>query len=472
MTETSLSGESGDITVSETETVPELLDALPEDIDLEGTNVTFLLEEGMGGSGNYTEKSIWVEEDGGDSVDAAIFYRNIAVTDRLNAEISIAKMVEHGQASGVARQAVNAGSDDYSVVGVYQYYGCDMATTGMLFNLYNNEYIDVDKPYWDSDLIDSTTYKNVRPWVTGDLALRYLGGMYAMFVNSILWDGYYTGESIYDIVHEGNWTLDTLEKYANSVYEDKNGNGERDADDTYGFVFYEDDQIDAFAAGSNVSCSGINEEGEPYITVSSEHSINFIEKMIGNIRTMTGYYTYGGENGENMTKLADSTAMFTSHRLNYAELYLRDMDDDFWIIPLPKYDNAQQEYITRIHDALTLFGIPVSNKNPEAASIMLEAMSSESYRSVTPVYYETALKVKYARDAESGKMIDLIRENVICDFASMYSESLMDINHVFRKFIEKDDRSYASYFQKCKKIWESGLAKLTDKILAMEDNEF
>lgn len=39
---------------------------------------------------------------------------------------------------------------------------------------------------------------------------------------------------------------------------------------------------------------------------------------------------------------------------------------------------------------------------------MLEILNYESYKTVIPAYYETALKTKYSRDAESSEMIDLI----------------------------------------------------------------
>jgi len=40
---------------------------------------------------------------------------------------------------------------------------------------------------------------------------------------------------------------------------------------------------------------------------------------------------------------------------------------------------------------------------------VIEALASESYRSVVEVFYESALKMKYSRDSYSGQCIDIIR---------------------------------------------------------------
>ena len=89
--------------------------------------------------------------------------------------------------------------------------------------------------------------------------------------------------------------------------------------------------------------------------------------------------------------------------------------------------------------------------------------------SVLPAYYETALKVKYSRDTESGEMIDLIHDNVSSDFACLYSNSISDIAHFFRNNI-KSTQDISSVFAKYEKIWTKTLDKLTEKLEANESN--
>jgi hypothetical protein len=86
---------------------------------------------------------------------------------------------------------------------------------------------------------------------------------------------------------------------------------------------------------------------------------------------------------------------------------LRDMPDDFGIIPFPKYNTDQPGYLTRVCGGFP-FVIPVTNQRTEIAGALLEAMACETRNTVIPAYYESALKGKYSRDTDTAEMLDLI----------------------------------------------------------------
>ena len=63
-------------------------------------------------------------------------------------------------------------------------------------------------------------------------------------------------------------------------------------------------------------------------------------------------------------------------------------------------------------------------------------MCAESYRTVTPAYYDTALKVKYARDDRAGAMLDLCTGGVSLDFAYLFNAYIgCDPASLFREVI-------------------------------------
>ena len=47
-----------------------------------------------------------------------------------------------------------------------------------------------------------------------------------------------------------------------------------------------------------------------------------------------------------------------------------------------------------------------------------------SDRTVTPAYFETAIKSKYSRDSETSQMLDLIVSGVYLDYSYIYGQSL------------------------------------------------
>ena len=465
-TETTASSETTSSVAStdetETETETKYLDTLPETMDFGGTSMRFIVEEG--GNGNLTELSIMAEEDTGEVVDSAVFQRNMTVQDRLNISIELVDTIAFSGLPAVVRPSINAGSDDYDIIGTYQYYGISMGPEGLFLNLSNVDNLDFSREYWATEYINNMSYKGITYWATGDIALRYTGGMYVTYVNQEIWNNYYPEVNVYDIVNEGSWTLDKLYEVTDTIYEDVNGNGKIDSLDSYGFVFDIEDPVEGMAAGSMIRFSELDDSGNPSITLNNERSITFYEKMYNIIANSTGFWHSEDDNATVMKMFADSRAMITVNKLFQSGIYLREMEEEFRIIPVPKLNEEQEHYNTMLHDGVTLFGIPITNSKIDETSITLECMASESMKTVTPAYYEVALKVKYARDNESGMMIDLIRENVSSDFAALYSNSIANVVHFFRTNLQGKKESVSSALEKNQKLWNKSLSKLLEKL--------
>ena len=50
-------------------------------------------------------------------------------------------------------------------------------------NLSNVQNLDFSREYWGTNYINNMSYKGITYWATGDIALRYTGGMYVTYVN-------------------------------------------------------------------------------------------------------------------------------------------------------------------------------------------------------------------------------------------------------------------------------------------------
>ena len=455
----------------ETEETARFLDSMPETMDFEGRGLNFLLTEGS--NGNITELSIWAEEDTGEVVDTAVYQRNLTVTDRLNIVINQPEVnTDWSGNATVIRNMVSSGSADYDIFGAYQYYGIVIGSEGILYNLNNKDnfpYNDFDREYWGTGYMKNMSFDGSKYyWSTGDIALRYTGGMYVTYVNGTIFRNYYPDVNLYSIVDEGGWTMDKLSELASAAYVDLNGNGTKDNKDQFGFVLQSIDPTDGMAAGCMVDFSTRDENNIPVISLDNEWTYKFWDKyyalMFNNEGTMLNPET--DDSVAIMTNFGAGQYMMTCNKLFQSPIYLRDMEDDFMILPMPKLDETQPHYNTRIHDSCTLFGVPVSVSGTECLSATLEALASEAFKEVTPAYYEIALKVKFTRDSDSGRMIELCHENVTIDFAAQWSNKLGDINHFFRGRADAKEESIASTIAKNSKIWTKTMDKL---IKAFED---
>lgn len=93
---------------------------------------------------------------------------------------------------------------------------------------------------------------------------------------------------------------------------------------------------------------------------------------------------------------------------------LGSMNDDFGMLPLPKYNEEQENYYSRLMDGW-INTVPSSNTDLSRTSIIMESMAVETKNLVYPAYLNSAMENKYLRDDESRKMIDLAQERRIVD---------------------------------------------------------
>ena len=99
----------------------------------------------------------------------------------------------------------------------------------------------------------------------------------------------------------------------------------------------------------------------------------------------------------------------------------RDMEEDFGVLPTPKLDETQKEYMTEIQESSTFVVIPITCADKEFASVVVEALCAESYRRVILPYLEECLKIKYVRDSRSGQNIDIILESATKDYFGLHN---------------------------------------------------
>jgi hypothetical protein len=98
------------------------------------------------------------------------------------------------------------------------------------------------------------------------------------------------------------------------------------------------------------------------------------------------------------------------------------MDTEFGIIPYPKYDKEQIEYMP--HTAgifLPIVCVPKTNADTENTGLFMEAFAYEGNKTIVPAFYENILKGKTARDDESVEMLDYIYNNIRYDTGNVFN---------------------------------------------------
>ena len=109
--------------------------------------------------------------------------------------------------------------------------------------------------------------------------------------------------------------------------------------------------------------------------------------------------------------------------------------------------------------------VPMTVQDDDKVGTIIEALNAEGYKTVTPVFIETALKVKYARDNESVQVIDMLIANRIFDFGYVYDcwggcgfwlEGLVQGKKTdFESYYAKNEKKILKNYQKVFDLFES-----------------
>ena len=400
-------------------------DNLPPDLDFGGETVRVY---SRGGDADVKNEFYADLESSGDVINDAVYARNLAVQERLNVkmELIMNESTRHGNEAGAVRNSVLSGSDDYDIISNHMYYFMTIGLEGLFMNLNEMDYIDLTQPWWNRSFYDMVTYDGKIYVAAGELSLSMMSGAFCAFINRTMYENYFPdGDSIYDIVRSGNWTLDTMIELCSDFYSDINGNNEADDGDLYGFYYRNTDFLgaDAFVGGANLKFFDRDSEGNYNYALVNDRTISFAEK-VGSL-LFEGNRTFRSTYNDDtvMIPMVRGDVLFTIWMLSAVD-QMRDMEDDYGIIPMPKLDETQSNYTTYTHDGSSAFCIPVTCQKADTAACFLEAMCAESYRSVTSTYLDTALKVKFSRDVETAEMLDVLVNSIYLDFSFVYGDLL------------------------------------------------
>ena len=452
---------------------------VPATVDMGGREFHILSKMEGDESGRWTAEDFKITEADGDVVNDAIFNRNQLLEEQFNCDI-----VNHFEAMGnlfsytlygTISKLVQAGDTTYDFMMPPIQDSAKLAADGILWDLTMFDSIKLDQPWWNQVFADATSIGGKSYYANGDISLTFMRAAYAiLFSKNVL--SKYDLDSPYSLVTDGKWTIDALMGMARSAAEDINGNGHMDSEDNIGMAMLYNSG-EAFYAATGVKLVTV-EDGKLTWTGDSAKSISVMEKIYDiyqdklvtincdNASLMSGSYSSLTNVDRGATFLSTDKTLFLFGTMNNVPL-MRDMDGDFGILPLPKFDDNQERYYSYVHTwSASAATIPITAQDPEGTAMFMEAAAYYASQMITPAYYNVALKTKYARDDESQQMLDIIYENRWCDLGNLYNVG--EVLTGMTSLVTSGQNTFASMMAKKESAIESTLEAINEAFLENE----
>jgi ABC-type glycerol-3-phosphate transport system substrate-binding protein len=250
-----------------------------------------------------------------------------------------------------------------------------------------------------------------------------------------------------------------------------NGNTIQDAKgDVYGFVSDCYISIDPYQTTATLEILRKNGEGEYEWAFDNERIYDVTEKVLKlYYGTDNAMYVASGTDFQEATRAIFSegnAAMATLCLQALEHATMRNMSDEYGVVPIPKFDQTIEGYPGAMHDGYTVAIIPttVQGERLDQMSAILEAMGSASYRIIKPAYYELTLRTKLAKDPQSAAMMEILVNSIVIDPGIIYSNNMGGFHAHHRWIIAGKANNTSSEYKKLSATAKKQLKNITQKL--------
>ena len=458
-------------------------DSVPENLNYKGETVTFFSREDQ----DIYKYEIACEELLNNTLFDAIHYRNIDVENRLGAKINNITQIMYGGQNvtlwnNTLSTSVLTNTGDYDGAMIYTSQSSPLAKEGIYYNLltlspeYGGDgYFDFSKPWWNQSLVDELSVFGTLFFAGGDVTVTEITDLFAIVFNKDLFEVKFPDERVdglYQIVRDGKWTVGKMTEYVSEVWDDLNSNGMIDAGDVVGLWTDaipggDGSDMDGWLYAMGLEITETNDYGEPELVLHKHSNLVPAYEAVKKL-----FFSSPGSLAALESQLGDSTfangkQLFSNFVFKWGENY-RESEVTYGVLPIPKFTEEQANYRTTFVN--TASSVILCSNLPDSRATMLsaiiEVLSAESYKQVTPAYFGTVLQGHYSKDVADAEMYDMIIGSTYFTFGYAYSsKSLGGIGTIFRNVSDTFD--IQSHIDSNKESWEQNLIDLLEALEAV-----
>ncbi len=445
-------------------TEPEYKPTLPE-VKYEGTELVVVHR--APDEQYYAEIYIQAEEINGDLLNDSVYKRNTIIEEKYGIDIVSVLASSPDDSIDISAQSQ---SDEYDLAFPKMKNIASTITAGYLYNLHEMPHVNFDKPYWDSNFNEDITLYGKLYAMVSDISLMTMIGCRGIIFNRDLAKNNNL-EDPYELVRNNTWTLDKMIEMAQSVSNDLNGDQQFNELDQYGMLT-ESSNFKFQVVASDIDIFTLDADGNPVCGFMNEKTISVIEKIRSIYKDETHAIDYSDLNGTpgavangsywnyGREIFANGQILFVQNGpSSLGQIVEYGMEQEFGILPNPKYDAAQDNYYHMPDWDTTVLVVPSTNDDYERLGILLEDWAYQSSQTVLPTYYETVIKIRRAPSPEMAEMVDIIKNNISYHYGLIYD---IDANETIGS--AANSGNIASVFKVAEKRLNAQIKKIAEAI--------
>jgi len=368
---------------------------------------------------------LFYEKETGDTMNDAIYHRNRKTEELLNIKIEPVWISDSpSEVVTVSEQNILAG-DNFADAIIHRLdYGMNTAAKGMLYNFIDIPTMHLDNPWWDQTITANfTMFGDQLYTLCGDIVFFDDYAVQAIFGNTRLM-AENDIEIPYQDVRDVPRTFDKFIETAKLGSVDLNGDGKIEREvDQIGYGNHEGAVLHMIYCFDE-RMSMTQEDGTIVVNYGGEQIINAVTKISDFLNSCTDAI------GDSCPDIFNEGRMMFFMEMIGGIGGMRDMQDDYCVLPMPKGDESMDSYRAYVSNGwTTCYTVPTTAEDVERIGTILEAMSAISADTVTPALYDIMLEQKYVRDAESQEMLSYIWASKAYDLAGDldWASSLRDV---------------------------------------------
>ncbi len=371
----------------------------------------------------------------GEPVNDAFYERNNLLEAEYGYKIEALYTESFSDFTNKVRDDLFADTGDYDIVTSGLSSLSPLVIDGILMDLSSieNSHLQLDQDWWDINSNADMTIANRQFFITGDIFVIDDESTVVTYFNRDLIEEHNL-EDPYDLVLDGKWTIDKMYQMGKAVaMDDGDGIMNVDGNDTWGLVC-DSFQGYHYTLGCNTPQIEKDKDDLPVLTITNDRNVDAFGKVheMMTDKSCTAYteqyFAWNDSDGRKrlLGHFHKGNALFYGSYMGVVNSEeMRDASIKFGVLPMPKFNEAQERYTSTINPyRFYCLSITKAKENDQQAldfiTFALEGMAYLSKKMVTPEYYERTLQLKRFDDSGSIEMLDIIFQNRIVDLSTVF----------------------------------------------------